>query len=75
MMWVVDRISQSVSHLCVVEGHLGEDVVADVGVGDVVEGVVEEEAEGAVDRAERAAEPAPLLYGGGSGWSVGWWCA
>lgn len=51
------------AHTClgVVEGHLGEDVVADVGVGDVVEGVVEQPPEGAVHGAERAAEPGPLL--------------
>lgn len=48
-------------YLGVVEGHLGEDVVADVGVGDVVEGVVEQPPKGAVNGAERAAEPGPLL--------------
>jgi hypothetical protein len=50
-----------VPDLCVVEGHLGEDVVADVRVGDVVEGVVQQPPERTVHRAQRAAEPAPLL--------------
>ena len=44
-----------------VEGHRGEEVVHDVCVGDMVEGVVEDGAEGPVDGAEGAAEPGPLL--------------
>ena len=44
-----------------VEGHLGEQVVADVCVGDVVEGVVQHGPEGAVDGAEGTAQPVPLL--------------
>jgi hypothetical protein len=45
--------------LRVVEGHLGEEVVADVCVGDVVQSAVHQPAEGAVHRAEGASQPSP----------------
>jgi hypothetical protein len=47
--------------LGVVEGHLREDVVAHVRVGDVVQRAVHEEAEVPVHGAHRAAQPGPLL--------------
>ena len=58
--------SQHLAHtlsrlLCVVERHGTEEVVYDVGVGDVVEGMVEHGPEGPVDGAEGAPEPGPLL--------------
>src|SRR3546814_8217670 len=47
--------------LSVVERHLGEQVVADVGVGDVVHGVVKHRSERAIDSAKSTTEPVPLL--------------
>lgn len=46
--------------LRVVKRHLAEQVVAHVGVGDVVDHVVDDGAERSVHSAERAAEPVPL---------------
>ena len=67
--------------LGVVKGHFGEDVVADVGVGDVVEGMVEEPAEGAVGwvggwvgwdvKEEETVETSCCCEGKG-GWVGGW---
>jgi hypothetical protein len=48
------------SLLSMVEGHLGEQMVAHMRVNDVVEGVIQEGAEGSVDSAESTAQPVPL---------------
>ena len=45
--------------LRVVEGHLGEQVVAHVSVGDVVQRAVQQEAEGPVHCAQGTAQPRP----------------
>ena len=44
-----------------VEGHLREEVVAHVGVRDVVQRVVQQRPEGSVYCAQGASQPAPLL--------------
>ena len=55
-------LSDSFSGLLgMVKGHLGEEMVADVCVGDVVKSVVQNGTEGSVDSAERSSQPGPLL--------------
>jgi hypothetical protein len=49
------------SFLCVVEWHLGEEVVTDMGVDNVVEGVVEDRSKGAINSAECTTEPIPFF--------------
>lgn len=56
-----DLLNVNSGLLSVVEGHLGEEVVADVSVHNVVQSVIQQRAEGAVDSAQSTAQPVPLL--------------
>lgn len=46
--------------LCMVERHLGEDVVTDVSVCDVVESVIQDSTERAINSAQCATQPVPF---------------
>jgi hypothetical protein len=47
--------------LSMIEGHLGEQMMADMSISDVMHGVIQDWSEGTIDGAESSSQPVPFL--------------